>query len=383
MNISDKAHNLKPSGIRAFFDLVMGSKDILSLGVGEPDFVTPWNIRESAIYSIEKGYTSYTSNKGHEELRKELSHFLKKKYNAAYHYDNEILITVGVSEGLDLSLRAIINPGDKVLIPEPCYVSYEPLVTLAGGIPVLVSTKEKDGFKIPPETLKKEIEKGIKAVLFNYPSNPTGMSYSEKEIQEIARIIDKHDAYIISDETYDELTYDFTHTSLCSFPRIKEKLIYLNGFSKTYAMTGWRVGYVCGSEDIVNAMTKIHQYTIMCVNTPSQLAAITALKHSQNDVSYMKKEYDMRRHYVVKRLNEIGLKCHMPDGAFYAFPSIKKTGMSSMEFCKKLLKKEKVAVVPGNAFGDSGEGNIRISYASSIERLKEALNRIEQFLMRL
>lgn len=381
MTVSDKVKNIKPSGIRAFFDLVIGSKDIISLGVGEPDFVTPWAIRENAIYSIERGYTSYTSNKGLVELRKELSGFLNKKYSARYNPENEILITIGVSEAYDLAIRAIINPGDRVLIPQPSFVCYEPLVELAGGVPVTIPLDEKNNFKLRMDTLKKEIAAGAKAMVINYPSNPTGMSYSENEIKEIVKVIEKNDIFVISDEVYDDLTYDFTHRSLSSFPSIKEKLIYLNGFSKAYAMTGWRVGYACAGREVIDAMTKIHQYAIMCVPTASQFAAIEALRNGSGDVARMKKEYDSRRHFVISRLNEIGLRCHKPEGAFYAFPSIARTGYTSVDFCKKLLEDKKVAVVPGNAFSAAGEGFIRISYASSMEKLKEALNRMENFLI--
>jgi len=380
LSLSEKAKMIKPSGIRAFFDLVIGSKDILSLGVGEPDFVTPWSIRETAIYSIERGYTSYTSNKGLGDLRKELAAHLAKKYNARYDHETEILITVGVSEAYDLAVRAIINPGDKVLVPLPAFVCYEPLVVMAGGTPVITPLDQKNGFKLSPEVLESEIRKGVKAVLLNYPSNPTGMSYRPEEIREFVRVIEKNDVFVISDEVYDELTYDFAHTSLSSFPSIKDKLIYLNGFSKAFAMTGWRVGYACANREIIEAMTKIHQYAIMCVPTASQYAALDALRHGTGDVLKMKKEYDVRRRFVIARLNEIGLDCHMPEGAFYAFPSIRRTGLSSMDFCKKLLEQEKVAVVPGNAFGEQGEGCIRISYASSMDKLKECLVRMERFV---
>jgi aminotransferase len=378
-SLSEKAQSIKPSGIRAFFDLVIGAKDILSLGVGEPDFVTPWSIRETAIYSIEHGYTSYTSNKGLVELRKELSTYLRKKYDARYDHETEILITVGVSEAYDLALRSVVNPGDRVLIPQPCFVCYEPLVVMAGGTPVMFPLDEKNGFKISPELLQSELRKGVKAFVLNYPSNPTGMSYRPEEIKELVRIIEKHDVYVISDEIYDDLTYDYAHTSFSSFPSIKDKLIYLNGFSKAYAMTGWRVGYACANREIIEAMTKIHQYAIMCVSTASQYAAVDALRHGAPDILRMKKEYDTRRRFVVNRLNEIGLSCHLPEGAFYAFPSIVKTGYSSMDFSRKLLEQEKVAVVPGTAFGEQGEGCIRISYASGMDKLKEALVRIERF----
>jgi len=379
-HLSDKVQQIKPSGIRAFFDMVLGAKDIISLGVGEPDFVTPWSMRESAIFSIERGFTSYTSNKGLVELRKDLSGFLRRKYGAAYDPETEMLITVGVSEAYDLAIRTIVNPGDRILIPQPAFVCYEPLVVMAGGVPVITPLSEKNGFKLTPETLEKEIRKGLKGILLNYPSNPTGMSYRPDEVKAFVDVIKRHDVWVISDEVYDELTYDFPHTSLSSFPEIRDKLIYLNGFSKSFAMTGWRVGFACARPDVIDAMTKVHQYAIMCVPTASQFAAVDALKNGAAAVQSMKKEYDSRRRFVVERLNEIGLSCHMPEGAFYAFPSVRSSGMSSMDFCKKLLEAEKVAVVPGDAFGATGEGCIRISYASGMEKLKEALRRMDHFL---
>jgi aminotransferase len=378
--ISHKVQNMPPSGIRAFFDLVLGMKDVISLGVGEPDFVTPWHIRESAIYSIEEGYTSYTSNKGLVKLRTYLSGDLKKRFGLEYDIHDEILVTVGVSEGVDLAMRSILNPRDKIIIPTPSYVSYAPVAELAGGKPKLISLKPEDGFKLTPQVLKKNIDPDVKAILLNYPCNPTGVSYTKKELLALNRIIEQHDLLVISDEVYDELTYDFSHTPFATLPGAKKRTIYLNGFSKTYAMTGWRVGFACGPKEIIAAMTKIHQYTIMCVPIMSQMAACEALIGPRKPLEEMKREYHRRRDFVVDRLNELGLTCHKPDGAFYAYPSIKKTGMSSVEFASELLKKKKVAVVPGTAFGKEGEGYIRISYATAFDQLKEAFNRIEEFV---
>ena len=378
--ISKKVEQMAPSGIRAFFDLVLGMKDVISLGVGEPDFVTPWNIREKAIYALEQGYTSYTSNKGMPELRKQIVKFLNDRYGISYDFDEEVLITVGVSEGLDLVMRAILNPGDKVLVPEPVYVSYGPVVDLAGGTVVTIQTDIKDGFKLTPKLIEKAYTKGVKALMINYPCNPTGTSYTKQELQAIAKVVKKLNILVISDEVYDELTYDFDHTPLSSLPGMKDHVVYLNGFSKNYAMTGFRIGWVCGPKKIVGAMTKIHQYTILCASIEGQMAAFEALKNSSKSVESMKREYKRRRRYMVEALNDIGLNCHMPQGAFYVFPSIISTGENSMDFAQNLLKKEKVALVPGTAFGKSCEGYVRISYASSYDNLKEAIARIKHYL---
>ena len=380
IKISKLVNQIPPSGIRVFFDLVLGMKDVISLGVGEPDFVTPWNIRERAIYSLEEGYTSYTSNKGLFELRKELSKYLKHKYGLEYDPEDEILITVGVSEGLDLALRAIIDSGDKILIPEPSYVSYGPVTTICSGRPVFIRTRPENGFKITSKDINKLCDKKTKAIIFNYPGNPTGTSYSRSELKGISGAVLKHGLTMISDEIYCDLTYETGHTPFPSLPGMKERTVYLNGFSKAYAMTGWRIGYACGPKKIIEAMTKIHQYTMMCVPIMSQMAALEALKNGDRPVREMKREYARRREFVVSRLNEIGLVCHKPEGAFYAFPSIKTTGLSSLEFSRRLLEKEKVAVVPGTAFGPSGEGYIRISYAASLASLKEALDRMDRFI---
>lgn len=378
--ISKKVQQMQPSGIRAFFDLVLGMKEVISLGVGEPDFVTPWPIREAGIYSLEQGFTSYTSNKGLYKLRLSIHRYLKNRYGLEYSPEDEILVTVGVSEGFDLALRAIIDPGDKIIIPVPGFVSYGPLTELAGGVPVFIDT-EKHGFKLTPQLLERHIDKKTKAFIFNYPVNPTGVSYTRKELLEIDRVIARHKLLCISDEIYGDLTYDFEHTPFPTLPKARERTIYLNGFSKSYAMTGWRVGYACGKKDIIGAMTKIHQYTIMCVGITAQMAACEALVSGRRSVEEMKREYRRRREFVLGRLNELGLKCKMPQGAFYAFPSIKCTGLDAMGFAQGLLKEQKVAVVPGTAFSGNFRDYIRISYASSIDNLKEALNRIEAFLI--
>jgi len=379
MKISKIVEKMQPSGIRAFFDLVLGMKEVISLGVGEPDFVTPWQIREAGIYSLEQGFTSYTSNKGLYKLRLGIHRYLKNKFGLEYCPEEEILVTVGVSEGLDLVLRAIINPGDKVLIPIPSYVSYGPVTELAGGKPVYIDTS-RNGFKITPELLKRHIDKKVKAIVLNYPTNPTGVSYRRKELQELSRILLKHKILCISDEVYGDLTYDFNHTAFPALPGMKKQTVYLNGFSKSFAMTGWRVGFACGPKEIIAAMTKIHQYTIMCVPITSQMSAAEALVSGKRSLEQMKREYDRRRRFMAAELNTLGLKCSLPQGAFYLFPSIKSAGLSSMDFSRKLLQEEKVAVVPGTAFGSCCEGYIRISYASSLENLKEALVRIKRFL---
>ena len=380
INISKKVEQLAPSGIRAFFDLVLGMKDVISLGVGEPDFVTPWHIREKAIFSLEQGYTSYTSNKGMPELRRAITRFLDHRYGLNYDPEEETLITVGVSEGLDLCMRAILDPGDKVLVPDPAYVSYGPVVELAGGNVVTLKTDVTNGFKLTPQQIGKSCGKGVKALMINYPCNPTGASYTRKELRAIARVVKKHNLLVISDEVYDELTYDFDHAPLASLPGMKNYCVYLNGFSKAYAMTGFRIAWGCGPRHIIAAMTKIHQYTMLCASINAQMAATEALKNGFSGVAAMKKEYKRRRRYIVGALNDLGLECHMPEGAFYVFPSIKSAGESSVDFAQNLLKKQKVALVPGVAFGKSCEGYVRISYASSYDNLKEAVARIGKYL---
>jgi len=378
--ISHKVQVMPPSGIRVFFDLVLGMKDVISLGVGEPDFVTPWHIRESAIYSIEEGYTSYTSNKGLVKLRTYVSQDLKRRFGLPYGVEDEILITVGVSEAVDLVLRALINPGDKVIVCSPSYVSYAPVAELAGAEVTRIALKSGNGFKLTPDDLKKAIQPGTKAIIFNYPCNPTGVSYTKTELSAINRILERHGVLVISDEVYDELTYDFAHTPFATLPGAKERTVYLNGFSKAYAMTGWRVGYACGPKDIIAAMTKIHQYTIMCVPIMSQMAACEAVVGTRKPVEDMRQEYMRRREFVVGRLNGMGLSCHKPQGTFYVFPSVKKSRMNGMDFASKLLKEKKVAVVPGTAFGPEYDGHIRISFATGFDKLREAMDRMEEYM---
>ena len=377
--IAKKVQIMQPSGIREFFDLVLGMKDVISLGVGEPDFVTPWQVREAGIYSLEEGFTSYTSNKGLYKLRLGINRYLKHRHNLEYCPDEEILITVGVSEAVDLALRAVINPGDKILIPVPSYVSYGPITELSAGIPVYINTRENN-FKLTPKVLEKHIDKKTKAIILNYPANPTGISYTKKELSEINKILLKHGVLCITDEVYCDLTYDFEHTPLATLPGAKDNTLYLDGFSKSYAMTGWRIGYACGPKDIIAAMTKIHQYTIMCVSITSQMAACEALVSGRKSVEEMKREYKRRREFIVDWLNRIGLECRMPEGAFYAFPSIKKTKLGAIDFAKGLLKEQKVAVVPGTAFGEDFNDYVRMSYATSMDKIKEALTRMEAHL---
>ena len=377
---ADKVLSIPPSGIRAFFDLVLGMKDVITLGVGEPDFITPWAFRESAIYSLERGFTAYTSNKGMAELRKAIARFLVTRHTLEYDPEEEILITVGVSEALDLALRAVLNPGDEVLIPEPAYVSYSPLTKLAGGTPVSIATSEATRFKVNARLLRKGWTRKTKALLVNYPSNPTGVSYTRQELLAIAEFARETGLIVISDEIYDELTHEGRHTPFPTLPRMKERTLYLNGFSKSYAMTGWRIGYACGPREIIAAMTKIHQYSMLSAPTMGQYAALEALRNGRVAVEDMRKEYTRRRNFMVEELNRLGLRCIKPDGAFYVFPSIKKSGLGSMSFAKELLKRERVAVVPGVAFGTSGEGYVRMSYAAGLDQLREAIRRIEHFL---
>jgi len=380
--IAKKVASMPPSGIRAFFELVLGMKDVISLGVGEPDFVTPWHIREKAIWSLEQGYTSYTSNQGMIELRREVARFIERRYGISYDPKQEILITVGVSEGIDLAMRAILDPGSKILIPEPSYVSYEPMARLAGGRPILLPTRIENGFKLTPDQIDAVCrkEKNIKAMLINYPCNPTGTSYTRSELGALARVIKRHDLIVISDEVYDELSFDFDHTPLAALPGMKDRVIYLNGLSKGYAMTGSRIGWACGPDDVLAAMTKIHQYTIMCASITGQMAGIEALKRGSRAVQDMKREYMRRRRYIVDALNEIGLECHMPQGTFYVFPSVASSGKDGMTFAQELLKQQKVALVPGVAFGKSFTHHVRIAYAASYEDLKESVRRIQIYL---
>jgi aminotransferase len=378
--ISQKVATLPPSGIRRFFDLLSSMEDVISLGIGEPDFVTPWHIREAGIYSLEKGYTMYTSNSGMPELRQELASYLELHYGVSYHPEHEILITAGSSEGLDLVLRAIINPGDEVVIPDPCYVAYPADITLAGGTPIPVPTKEKDNFVIRATDIKAKITKKTKAILIGYPANPTGAVMSKKEADAIAELAKKHDLLVISDEIYARLVYGVEHVCFPSLPGMKKRTILISGFSKSHAMTGWRIGYVAADRRFIQALTKIHQYTLLCAPTMTQMAAIEALRNGEGEVEKMVQEYNRRRRFMVKRLNEIGLPCFEPKGAFFAFPSIKATGMNSEEFAAKLLLAEKVAVVPGLAFGPCGEGFVRCCYATSLPNIEEALKRMDRFV---
>lgn len=380
--ISEKVNSIPPSGIRKFFDLIASMEGVISLGVGEPDFVTPWHIREAAIYSLEKGYTMYTSNKGMPELRMALSNYLESCYGLNYDPDDEILITVGVSEALDLAARAILNPGDEVIMPDPCYVSYPACVTLAGGIPVMVPTTEENSFKLIADDIEARITPKTKAILIGYPANPTGAIMLKEELIRIAELVKRYNLLLISDEVYGLLVYGVEHTCLATLSGMRERTILLNGFSKAYAMTGWRIGYAVSNKDIIGAMTKIHQYTMLCAPIMGQMAALEALRAGDNEVQAMLREYDRRRRVIVKGLRDIGLSCFEPMGAFYAFPSIKMTGMTSEEFAERLLWEEKVAVVPGSAFGQCGEGYVRCCYAASLSEIEEALKRIGRFVER-
>ncbi len=380
--ISQKVAILPPSGIRKFFDLLSSVEDIISLGIGEPDFVTPWHIREAGTYSLEKGYTMYTSNSGMPELRQELASYLELHYGISYHPEHEILITTGSSEGLDLALRAIINPGDEVIIPDPCYVAYPADIILAGGVPILIPINEENNFVVRATDIAARITKQTKAILVGYPANPTGAVMSKKEARAITELAKKHDLLVISDEIYARLVYGGEHICLPSLPGMKERTILISGFSKSYAMTGWRIGYVAAERRFIQALAKIHQYTMLSAPTIAQMAAIEALRNGEAEVKKMVQEYNRRRRFMVKRLNEIGLSCFEPKGAFYAFPSIKATGMSSEEFAEKLLLEEQVAVVPGTAFGACGEGFVRCCYATSLSNIEEALRRIDRFVRR-
>lgn len=378
--LSDKALGLAPSGIRKFFDIVSEMKDAISLGVGEPDFDTPWHIREEGIYSLERGRTFYTSNSGLKELRQEITAYLKRSIGVDYEPMKETLITVGGSEAIDLMFRAMINEGDEVIIPQPSYVSYLPCAVLADAVPVVVPLKAENDFRLTPEELEKAITDRTKILVLPYPNNPTGAVMGRKDLEAIADIIIRNDIYVLSDEIYGELTYGSRHVSIASLPGMKERTLVVNGFSKAYAMTGWRLGYACGPDWLIRQMTKIHQYAIMCAPTTSQYAAVEALRNGDDDVASMRESYNERRRFVLDRLARMGLPCFEPRGAFYVFPCIAEFGMTSEEFATELLKEEKVAIVPGTAFGDCGEGYLRISYAYSIEALKEALSRLAKFV---
>lgn len=377
--ISRTVRELKPSGIRRFFDLAAGMEGVISLGVGEPDFVTPWHVREAAIRSIEEGYTSYTPNAGLLELREEITNYVKNRYHVEYS-PSEVIVTVGASSAIDTAMRTIIDPGDEVIVVEPCFVSYSPTVTLAGGIPVPVQALKENDFKILPSQIEAAITHKTKAMIICFPNNPTGTLLNRTELEALAEIAKKYDLLVISDEIYAELTYDDSFTSMASLPSMRERTILVNGFSKAFAMTGWRLGYVCAPEEIASAMLKVHQYALMCASTNSQYAGLEALRNGQGEVEKMVKSYRLRRNFIVNSFNEMGLTCHMPGGAFYAFPSIELTGLSSQEFAERLLLEQSVAVVPGDVFGESGEGHIRCSYATSMEELKEAIKRIKHFI---
>ncbi len=378
--LSDKVTALKPSGIRKFFDIVNEMKDAISLGVGEPDFDTPWHIRDEGIYALERGRTFYTSNAGLKDLREEIANYLKRTQGIHYNPDNEILVTVGGSEAIDIGLRAIINPGDEVIIPQPSYVSYEPCAILAGAKPVIIELKAENEFRLKPDELLNAITDKTKILILPYPNNPTGAIMEKEDLEAVARIIKEKDILVMSDEIYAALTYKGKHVSIASLDGMKERTILINGFSKAYAMTGWRLGFACAPKEITAQMTKIHQYAIMCAPTTSQYAAVSALRNGDNDVEMMRQSYNQRRRFLLNAFKEMGLECFEPYGAFYVFPCIKEFNMTSEEFATKLLMEEKVAVVPGTAFGECGEGFVRISYAYSLENLKEALSRIENFI---
>ena len=381
--LSKTITTIQPSGIRKFFDVVSEMPDAISLGVGEPDFDTPWHIRDEGIYSLEKGRTFYTSNSGLKELKIEISKFLDRRYGLKYNYNDEIIITVGGSEAIDIAMRAMLDPGDEVLIPQPSYVSYVPCAVLANGTPVPIELKAENDFRLTAEQLEAAITPKSKLLVLPFPNNPTGAVMEKKDLEAIAEVIEKYDLFVLSDEIYSELTYLENHVSIASLPGMWERTIVINGFSKSHAMTGWRLGYACGPSEIIRQMLKIHQFAIMCAPTTSQYAAVAAMRDGDKDVEMMREEYNQRRRFLMHRFKEMGLDCFEPFGAFYVFPCIKEFGMTSDEFATELLKSKKVAVVPGTAFGDSGEGFLRISYAYSIDDLKAALERIEEFITEL
>ena len=375
--------NIQWSGIRKFFDIVNEMDDAISLGVGEPDFDTPWHIRDEGIFSLEKGRTFYTSNAGLKELKIEISKYLYRRFHLRYDYKSEVIVTVGGSEGIDLAMRAMLDPGDEVLIPQPSYVSYVPCAVLAGAVPVVIDLQEKNQFRLTAEELEAAITPKTKLLVLPFPNNPTGAVMEKSDLEAIAKVVEEHDLFILSDEIYAELCYLDNHTSIASLSGMKDRTIVINGFSKSHAMTGWRLGYACGPRRIIEQMLKIHQYAIMCAPTNSQYAAVEALRHGDEDVAMMREQYNQRRRFLVHEFERMNLQCFEPFGAFYIFPSIKEFGMSSEEFATRFLREEKVAVVPGTAFGDSGEGFLRISYAYSLENLKIALGRLEKFINRL
>ena len=381
--LADKVVEIKPSGIRKFFDVVSEMPDAISLGVGEPDFDTPWHIRDEGIYSLEKGRTFYTSNAGLMDLRKEICVYLKRKYGVSYDAAKETLITVGGSEAIDMALRAMVNPGDEVLIPQPSYVSYEPCAVLAGATPVIIDLKAENEFRLTAQELRDAITDKTKILVLPFPNNPTGAIMERKDLEAIAEVILEHDLFVLSDEIYSELTYKDEHVTIASLPGMQERTILINGFSKAFAMTGWRLGYACGPANIIEQMTKIHQFAIMCAPTTSQYAAVEALRNGDDDVAMMRESYNQRRRYLLHAFREMEIPCFEPFGAFYVFPCIKEFGMTSEEFATRFLEEEKVAAVPGTAFGDSGEGFLRISYAYSLENLKEAIGRLAHFVEKL
>lgn len=382
--LSPLVRDIKPSGIRKFFDLVSASKDIITLGVGEPDFVTPWHVREACVYSLERGYTRYTSNAGMPELREAISSYLDSSFGTSYDPEKEVLVTVGGSEAIDLALRALIRPGDEVLVPEPCYISYSPITSIGGGIPVGIETFAKDGFKLTAEALEASITPKSKVLILCYPSNPTGATMTAKDWLPIAKVVEKHDLIVISDEIYAELSYGAgKHASFAAAPGMKDRTILVSGFSKAFAMTGWRMGYACGHPELISAMLKIHQYTVMCAPVMGQVAALEALTNGMGEKNKMVESYNRRRRLVVQGLRDAGLECHEPEGAFYAFPSIESTGLTSENFAQRLLVENKVAAVPGSVFGLGGEGFLRCSYATSVAQLNEALDRIGQFVYKV
>ncbi|WP_101845619.1 aminotransferase [Halobacillus sp. Marseille-P3879] len=378
--VSKQIADLKPSGIRRFFDLAAQMDDVISLGVGEPDFVTPWNFIEQSFHALEQGYTSYTENAGMLELRQEISGYLKRNFQLSYKPEDQVIVTVGASQAIDLALRTVIEPGDEVLVVEPSFVAYVPTVSLAGGTPVTIQTKPENDFKLKPEQIEEAITPRTKAIMLCNPNNPTGTFLSRQELEQLATVIEKHDLLVLSDEIYAELTYDEAYTSFAALPDMEERTILISGFSKAFAMTGWRLGYAAGPSEIIESMVKIHQYTMMCAPTMAQHAALEAMKNGEPSVHEMIESYKQRRNFIVSSLNEIGLECPNPGGAFYAFPSIKATGLSSAEFAEQLLQEEQVAVVPGEVFGTSGEGYIRCSYATSLKQLDQAMDRIKRFV---
>lgn len=381
--LSNAIKGIKPSGIRKFFDIASEMKDVISLGVGEPDFDTPWHIRDEGIYSLEKGRTFYTSNTGLKELRTEINNYLTRRIGVSYDPDNEIMVTVGGSEGIDIAMRAMLDPGDEVLIPQPSYVSYEPCCILAGGKPVVINLKEENEFRLTAAELEEAITEKTKLLVLPFPNNPTGAIMERSDLEAVAKVIEEHDLYVISDEIYSELSYKGDHVSITQLPGMRERTVLINGFSKAYAMTGWRLGYACAPSVILKQMLKIHQFAIMCAPTTSQYAAVEALKNGDEDVAQMRDAYNQRRRFLMERFKEMGLQCFEPYGAFYVFPCIKEFGLSSDDFAMRFVKEEHVAVVPGTAFGDCGEGYLRISYAYSIEALRAALERMEKFLKKL